>query len=322
MNCPTCQKEARKSGKNRNGSQRYLCAECNKKFTDESTRPTDRRDLDNDKAIMVLRMLLEGSSVRSIERLTQVHRDTIIGLLVDAGQACERFLESTVKNVPVEDVQADEIWGFVNCKEKTKVMHGYDDSVGDAWCFVAMERNSKLVLCWHMDKRSVPATRTFSAKLKAATAGKFQLSTDGFAPYRTAMWDTFGPGIDFAQLVKVYGNPTEGGTAARYSPGEVIETHTVVCIGRPDEENVCTSHAERQNLTMRMTMRRLTRLTNAHSKKWDNHRAMLALYFAYYNFCRDHTTLHERNGKKCTPAMESGLADRVWTVGELLQNAV
>lgn len=140
MNCPICNQSARKFGRNRNGSQRYRCDECRKTFTDETTRPADRRELPHDKAVMCLKMILEGVSIRSAERLTGVHRDTIISLLVDAGRACERFLDERVRNVPVDDVEADEIWGFVGCKEKTRVRKNYDESVGDAWCFVAIER--------------------------------------------------------------------------------------------------------------------------------------------------------------------------------------
>jgi len=137
------------------------------------------------------------------------------------------------------------------------------------------------------------ATADFASKLRTATSGRFQLSTDGFRSYSVAIPCEFGSGIDYAQLVKTYGNSNEQGSAARYSPGEVVQTHKVILLGSPDDSRVCTSHAERQNLTMRMTLRRLTRLTNGHSKKWENHRAALALYFAYYNFCRVHSTLKE-----------------------------
>jgi IS1 family transposase len=289
---------------------------CRKTFTDETTRPADRRELPRDKAELCLRMLLEGASVRSVERLTGVHRDTILAHLVEAGWACDRLLDRLVQGVPVEDVQADEIWGFVHCKEKTRVRKNYGGDVGDAWCFVALDRASRLVLAWHLDRRTPEGTELFARKLRRATNGRFQLSTDGFRPYRTAIWDTFGPGIDFAQLIKVYGTTAEPGPEGRYSPPEVTSVHPLICSGQPDEERICTSHAERQNLSMRMTLRRMTRLTNAHSKKRENHYAALALYFAYYNFCRRHTTL------KATPAVAAGLADHTWTVGELLANAV
>ena len=328
MFCPLCEGATRRFGKNRNGSQRHRCDACEKTFTDAATRPVDRRCLDASKAELCLRMLLEGNSIRSTERLTEVHRDTIIATMVETGEKCEAFLTRTVHAVEAHDVQADEIWGFVGCKEKTRDRNGYGDSMGDAWAYVAMERDTKLVLAFHVDKRTPWATTTFAAKLAAATAGRFQLSTDGFRQYQTAIPLVFGNNIDFAQIVKTYGNTTETGTASRYSPGEVTAVHTVVIIGSPDDDRVSTSHAERQNLSIRMGVRRMTRLTNAHSKKWENHKAALALWFAYYNFCRVHTTLTDSTRaegepkRKTTPAMASGLTDHVWSVAELLEQIV
>jgi transposase-like protein/IS1 family transposase len=314
MLCPLCQRPCRRFGYNRNGSQRHRCGDCRHTFTDATTRPVDRRRLDPGKAVLALRHLLEGSSIRSTERLVEVHRDTIMHAMVEAGQNCERFLERTMRRVDVEDVQADEIWGFVGCKERTRERRGYGEEVGDAWCFVAIERTSKLVIAWHLGKRTPDDTLAFAEKLRDATRGRFQLSTDGYRPYRTAIPTAFGLTVDFAQLVKVYGTPPEG-PQTRYSPSEVVDTYTVVLLGRPAEERICTSHAERANLTIRMTLRRMTRLTNAHSKKWENHGAAFALYFGFYNFCRVHSTI------KTTPAVAAGLADRPWTVAELLERA-
>lgn len=311
MLCPQCQSSTRRFGQNRNGSQRYRCDACRRTFTDARTQPTDRRLLARDKALLCLRMLLEGMSVRSVERLTSVHRDTILAVLVDAGTHSQRFLERIVRSIPVEDVQADEIWGFVGCKEKTRERRGYGEELGDAWCFVAIERTTKMVLAWHLGKRTPVDTLYFSAKLGDATNGRFQLTTDGFTPYRTQVPLALGARVDFAQLVKVYGSPPEG--EQRYSPGEVIDAYPVICTGNPDPARICTSHAERQNLSMRMTVRRLTRLTNAHSKKWENHEAALGLYFAYYNFCRVHMTLGT------TPAVKAGLTADTWTVRKLLE---
>ena len=312
MLCPTCAGPTRRFGTNRNGSQRYRCDACPRTFTDDATRPADRRRLAPEKAVFCLRMLLEGNSIRSTERLTEVHRDTIIATMVEVGEKCERFLARIVKNIPAVDVQGDEIWGFVGCKEKTRELKGHGGEVGDAWCFVALERDTKLILAWHLDKRTPAATLCFAAKLNDATAGRFQFSTDGFTAYRTAVPLVFGENIDFAQLVKTYGNNPETGTAGRYSPGEVIGADKVVRIGAPLESRICTSHSERANLSIRMAVRRMTRLTNAHSKKWENHQAALALWFAYYNFCRVHSTT------KKTPAQAAGLTDRTWSVTELL----
>jgi IS1 family transposase len=272
-----------------------------------------------EKAILCLRMLLEGNSVRSTERLTGVHRDTIISLMVALGERCQSFLSRTIKDMPIDDVEADEIWAFVGCKEKTRLRHGYSEEVGDAYCFIGIERTTKLVLAWHLGKRTPESTLYFAVKLRDVTGGRFQLSTDGFTPYRHIVPLVFNNSIDFAQLVKVYGTSAEG--EHRYSPATIIDTHQLAIMGRPDEDRVCSSHAERSNLTMRMSIRRLTRLTNAHSKKWENHEAALALYFAYYNYCRPHATLTEYMGYKCSPAMKAGLAEHVWSVGDLLIGA-
>jgi IS1 family transposase len=266
---------------------------------------------------MILRQLLEGSGIRNTERLTWVHRDTIMGLLVYVGERCQRFLEETVRNVQVQDVQADEIRGFVSCKEKTRLRRGLGGGHGDAYCFVALERKTKLVLAWHPGKRSVEDTLAFADKLWRATEGRFQLRTDGHKPYQTQIPFVFGRGIDFAVLVKVYGTAEEDDH--RYTPARLIGTDWFPCSGNPDMNRVCTSHVERAKLSMRMTFRRLTRLTNAFSKKWENHEAALVLYFGFYNYCRPHQTSTEAREKKTTPAMETGLTDHVWRVAELLE---
>jgi transposase-like protein/IS1 family transposase len=314
MLCSLCQSEMRRFGRNRNGSQRYRCDECKRTVTDATTRPVDRRCLSPEKTILCLRMLLEGNSIRSVERLTGIHRDTIIDAMVDAGQKCKRFLEATIRRVPVADVQADEIWGFVGCKERTRQARGYSESVGDAYCFTAIERNTKLIVAWHLGKRSSEDTHEFADNLRHATTGRFQLTTDGYTPYQTAIPYTFGPRLDFAQLVKEYETPDEG--QRRYSPADVVGITITIRSGNPDRDRICTSHVERHNRTIRMAVRRLTRLTDAHSKKWENHDAMLGLFFAYYNFCRNHLTL------KTTPAVASGLTDHTWSLAELLAAAI
>ncbi|MFL5243033.1 MAG: hypothetical protein ACJ8FY_13075 [Gemmataceae bacterium] len=311
MLCPLCQSSMRRFGKNRNGSQRYRCNECDRTCTDESTS-TDRRCLGQDKLIQCLRMLLEGNSIRSVERLTNVHRDTIINAMVAAGVKCKAFMESVIQNVPVNDVQVDEIWGFIGCKEKTRRKHGYGEEVGDAYCFTAVERHTKMLIAWHLGKRSTPDTFSFADKLSRATCGRFQLTTDGFGPYQAAIPRTFTSRVDFATLVKVYAKVDDG---KKYSPPQVVEVIRTPQLGNPDIARACTSHVERSNLSIRMAIRRMTRLTNAHSKKWENHDAALALFFAYYNFCRVHMTL------KATPAVAAGWAFRAWSLQELLDQA-
>ena len=265
-----------------------------------------------EKATRVLELLLEGCSVRSTERLTGVHRDTILRLLVTAGEKCERLMENKITNVVVKDVQCDEIFGYCYKKEQHKWMEeAQRKDIGDAYTFVGIERHTKLVLAWHLGRRDRLSAHHFAGKLRKATAEKrFQISTDGFRPYEDALEYAFGATIDYAQLVKVYGTPHEG--QQRYSPGDVIGAVPYPVSGNPDKARICTSHVERQNLTMRMQIRRLTRLTNAFSKKWANLKAALALYFAFYNFCRVHKSI------RMTPAMEAGIENRIWTIGELL----
>jgi IS1 family transposase len=185
-----------------------------------------------------------------------------------------------------------------------------DPNYGDAYCFVAMETSTKLVLNFALGKRNQATTDIFIEGLRHATGGRFQITTDGFAPYRTAVPDTLADRASFAQLVKVYRATPEG--ERRYSPAEVVKTEVVPVMGEPDPKRICTSHIERQNLTMRMQIRRLTRLTNGFSKKWENHWAALCLHFAYYNFVRIHRTL------RVTPAMQAGVTDRVWDLSDLL----
>ena len=205
-------------------------------------------------------------------------------------------------------MQCGEIGGVVDCKEKNNFEECLDR--GDAYCFVAIERYTKLILAWHLGRRTAENTELFTEKLDQATSGRFRLTTDGFAAYPDAVHYSLGTRVDFAQLVKVY-------TAAddpdrRYSPASVVNAIPVPRWGDPDPQSICTSHVERKNLTMRMQLRRLTRFTNAFSKKWENLKAALVVYFAHYNFMRVHTTL------RVTPGMQAGLNNHIWTWEELL----
>jgi transposase-like protein/IS1 family transposase len=312
MLCPDCQKAMRRFGKNRNGSQRFRCNACKKTFTDEATRPPDGRVIPHEKVMGCLRMLLEGNSVRSVERLTGVGRDKIIEAMVEAGQKCEVFMEKVINHVPVEDVEVDELWSFVGCKEKTRAANGYSEMFGDAWCFLGIERTTKMILAWHLGKRTGEDTYAFAAKLSRATAGRFQMTTDGFASYKSVIPATFAGRVDYATLVKVYRTEEDD---RRYSPAKIVDVEKKIKMGSPDEDRICTSFVERSNRQIRMQVRRLTRLVDAHSKKWENHEAALALFFAYFNFCRVHMTL------ATTPAVATGFAVRPWTLEELLDQA-
>ncbi len=268
--------------------------------------------LAEEKAMSVLQHLVEGCSVRTTSRITGVHPRTILNLLTFVGERCEQLMAQRISGLRVKEVQCDEMWGYVGMKEKTKAAKGKDEvTLGDAYTFVAIERHSKLVLAWRLGRRTERDTVAFTEKLAASTQGNFQVTTDGFAAYRDAVDLSLGAqGVDFAQLVKLYASNPESET--RYSPAQCIGCKKTRVFGDPDPAKVSTSHVERQNLTMRMQMRRLTRLTNAFSKKWSKLYAMLALYFAWYNFCRVHQTL------RVTPAMEAGISNHIWTVAELL----
>jgi transposase-like protein/IS1 family transposase len=312
MTCHSCRIVCKRFGKHRNGLQRFRCNQCQKTFTEDHQRPLDEMRLPLDKAVNVLQLLLEGMSVRSVERVTGVHRDTILRLLVLAGDRCRRLMQQKIEHLPVRDVEADEIWGYVG-KKQGHVRPGEESGpqIGDAYCFVAMERNTKLVLAFHLGRRNRVHTEAFLNKLRYATSnGRFQLSTDGFNAYPPSVGLTLADRVDYAQIIKVYGAPRDG--EQRYSPAEVISTETVPVMGKPNMWRVCTSHIERQNLSIRMGMRRMTRLTNAFSKKWENLEAAYYLWFAFYNFCRVHKSL------RITPAMEAGVTDHEWNISELV----
>jgi len=265
---------------------------------------------------MVLRLLLEGNSVSSVERATEVHHTTILKLLVLVGEKCERVMAEKVRNVQVRDVECDEVWSFIGKKQK-RVRADDNQLLGDCYVFVGIERHSKLVLNIAMGKRDQSTTDAdaFIEGLRHVTAHtRFQITTDGFPPYRSAITTTLHDRITgFAQLIKVYRSSQEG--EARYSPAEVASTQVVPIMGQPDPERICTSIIERSNLSLRMGLRRFTRLTNGFSKKWENHWAAVILWYTWYNFGRVHKSL------RCTPAMEAGIADHVWTVRELLEAA-
>lgn len=266
-----------------------------------------------EKAELVLQLLLEGNSVSTVERVTGIHHGTILKLLVLAGEKCERIMAQKIRNVQARDVEADEVWSFIGKKEK-RVRPDDDQNLGDCYTFVAIERHSKLVLNIAMGKRDQRTTDAFIEGVRHATAsGHFQMTTDGFAPYRSAITTTLHDRCDFAQLIKVYRATSEG--ERRYSPAEVAATEVIPVMGQPDPERICTSIVERSNLSLRMGIRRFTRLTNAFSKKWENHWAAVACWFAFYNFCRVHKSL------RVTPAMAAGIADHIWGVRELLEAA-
>jgi len=262
------------------------------------------------KKTSVLSALLEGNSVRSTERITGVHRDTICRLLVEAGDQCNELLDGTMRNLHCGYVQCDEIWTYVGKKQR-RIREEDSPELGDQWVFVAMDAETKLVPVYTVGKRTEETTWYFMTELADRISTRIQLTTDGFYFHQRHVEEAFGADVDFAQLVKLYGDYGQHGDE-RYSPSPIVETISKVRCGDPDKRHICTSHIERQNLTMRMQMRRFTRLTNAFSKKLTNLKAACALHFAHYNFVRVHHTL------RVTPAMAAGITDRVWELEELI----
>jgi IS1 family transposase len=268
--------------------------------------------LTNERRTQVLKQICEGSSIRSTVRLTGVAKNTIVKLLREIGVACIQYQDKTLRDLSCKRVQCDEIWSFCYAKDKNvpKEKRG-KIGFGDVWTWTAMDSESKLIISWTVGKRDADTAHELMQDLADRLASRVQLTTDGHRAYLEAVETAFGSNVDYAMLVKLYGNdPKE--SEVRYSPAKCIGCHTVGVAGVPKPEQISTSHVERHNLTMRMSMRRFTRLTNAFSKKLENHVAALALYFMYYNFCRIHQTL------RVTPAMEAGIADRVWEIEEIM----
>lgn len=266
--------------------------------------------------VRVAAALVEGNSLAATARLVGVQPNTVMAFGVTAGAACARFHDARVRDVHAHVIQIDEIWAFVQKKQK-RVAEDDPAEFGDAYTFIALDANSKLVLAYLTDKRTGDAATRFLCDLRARIVGRPQISSDGFQAYINAMETAFGLDVHYAQIVKEFETDSAKLDAAhRYSPGRVIAVETTVITGHPIDDDVNTSFVERKNLDVRMSCRRLTRLTNAFSKKAANLRAALHLHFAYYNWCRVHETL------RVTPAMQAGLTDHVWSIAELLRAAL
>jgi IS1 family transposase len=260
---------------------------------------------------LILSLLVEGNSLRAVSRIADVSINTVTKLLVDAGKACAEFQDGALRGLPCKRIQCDEIWSFVGAKQKNVPANRVGEfGVGDVWTWTALCADTKLIASWMVGTRDGDAAREFINDLAPRLSNRVQLTTDGHKAYLNAVEEAFGAGIDYAMLIKVYGNASEG--QRRYSPPEVMETKVEVVTGDPDRAHISTSYVERQNLTMRMSMRRFTRLTNAFSKKVENHAHAVALHFMWYNFGRIHKSL------RVTPAMEAGVSDHVWSMAEVV----
>jgi IS1 family transposase len=263
------------------------------------------------KRTQILAMLCEGSSMRSISRVADVSINTVSKLLVEAGEACLAIHDETVCNVKASRIQCDEIWSFCHAKEKNvATAKAAPEGAGDVWTWTAIDADTKLIVSFFVGDRGGESAMILMDDLRARLANRVQLTTDGHKAYLEAVEGAFGADVDYAQLVKLYG-PTIT-APGRYSPAECTGIKKIRREGNPDIQHVSTSYVERQNLTMRMSMRRFTRLTNAFSKKLDNHIHALALYFAFYNFCRIHKTL------RMSPAMAAGITDRLWSLDDII----
>jgi IS1 family transposase len=265
--------------------------------------------LSREKQVQVIAALVEGNSVNSTVRMTGVHKTTVLKLLARLGTACADYQDRAMRNLKCKRIQCDEIWQFVYAKEKNvpAEMKG-KFGVGDVWTWVGLDADSKLVPGWMVGNRDAKSAQMFIDDLRGRLANRVQLTTDGLTVYLTAVENSFGADVDYAQLIKIYGASQE---EVRYSPAECIGAETKIIQGKPDMKHVSTSYVERQNLTMRMRMRRFTRLTNGFSKKVENHAYALALFYMHYNFARIHQSL------RVTPAMEAGITDHVWSIEEI-----
>jgi IS1 family transposase len=259
----------------------------------------------------VLTLLCEGNSLRSVTRITGVSLDTVTKLLIDAGRACQAFHDNTVRGLRAKRVQCDEIWSFTYAKQKNVAdAKAAPEGAGDTWTWTAMDADSKLIVSWLVGGRDADYADAFMQDVANRLAGRVQLTTDGLKTYLQAVEGAFGADVDYAMLVKQYGAPI--GAPGRYSPGECTGAIKTRVEGKPDAKHVSTSYIERQNLTMRMHMRRFTRLTNGFSKKIENHGYAVALHCTFYNFVRMHKTL------RCSPAMAAGLTTRLWEMKDIV----
>jgi IS1 family transposase len=265
-----------------------------------------------EKKISAISALVEGSSIRSIERMTGIHRDTIMRLGVRMGEGCKRLMDEKLRGLNSRTIEVDEIWGFVGMKQKTANRFNAGDELGDVWTWIALDAETKLVPTFAIGARNQTMADTFIEDLASRLSHRVQISSDALPAYRGAIERAFGTDADYGSIVKTF-NSSQLEEARRYSPPEVVSVQRHVISGSPDTSLISTSHVEKQNHTLRMHCRRLSRLTNAFSKKLENFKAAVALHYGYYNFVKMHRSI------RCTPAMAAGVVSSPWTVTNLVE---
>jgi IS1 family transposase/transposase-like protein len=312
MTCRCCNGETKRAGhfSNRNRLvQRYRCKRCGATFSE--SQPLDGTRIETDKAGQVIRLLVEGVGINATCRLTGLHKETVLGILAAAGRHCQALLDEKIRNVQVDSVQVDEMFCFVHCKQRNNVENDYN--IGDQYLFLAIDAKSKLILSHVIGKRDSGNAYSIMTDLNERVAGRFQLTTDSFQPYKLCVPRGLGERVDYAQLRKIYrASPLDLQAERRYSPAPCIGIRINIYKGDPDPDKISTSYIERTNLSVRLFQRRFTRLTLGYSKKIEYLRYSAALFLAHFNFCRKHST----HGQ--TPAQAANLTDHAWTIGELL----
>lgn len=309
MNCGNCGARCQRFGMHRNGLRRFRCLACKRTYTEPHQKTLGSMYVPQEKAILALQLLVEGNSIRSTERITNLDRNTIMSLGILAGQRCAALMDAKMRNLSCTRLEVDEIWGFVGKKERNVKM-GDSMEVGSVWTWCAIDADTKLVPAFKIGQRDKATATEFLKDVASRMADRVQLTSDGFHGYAQAVEKSFGTNVDYAQIVKIYGTYEFG--ERRYSSSGVLSSRKEVFTGRPNVDLISTSYIERLNASTRLHLRRLTRLTLAFSKKRESFDAAVALHFAYYNFCRVHSSL------RVTPAMESGITDHIWTVAELI----
>lgn len=286
---------------------------------DRSSILTNMNRLDVKTRKQIVAALVEGNSVRATCRMTGTAKGTVLKLLSDLGEACDEYQDRHFRSLSIARVQCDEIWSFCYCKDKTlpKTIEA-PEGAGSVWTWTAVDPDTKLMVTWFIGDREAKSANSFMLDLASRINGRVQLTTDGLKAYQWAVALAFTNGtVDYGRLIKLFGSVDDGRANGRYSPPVCTGIKLETVQGTPDPDHICTSHVERMNLTIRMSNRRFTRLTNGHSKKIENHASAIALHFFHYNFCRTHETLKQGKVKR-TPAMAAGLADHMWTLDEMI----